>query len=222
LLSCINENILKYFGSDIHKADSSHSEKLPPVFGEPVKSSKLLSNASNFFMPFGTDEYWLITEYHSCGSLSDYLRKNFLDWTQMIYFANSILDGLAYLHCENSEIRKNFVIAHRDLKSKNILVKNNGASCCIADFGLALKLTSNTKLSSAEIRSKVGTRRYMSPELLEGAISFSKETFLRMLFLLVILFFVVVFVLTLYHFLLSKFRHFKVLMFTHVHLYCGR
>lgn len=26
-------------------------------------------------------------------------------------------------------------IAHRDLKSKNILVRNDGVSCCIADLG---------------------------------------------------------------------------------------
>lgn len=50
---------------------------------------------------------------------------------------------------------KTFAIAHRDLKSKNILVKNDCQTCCIADFGLALKLSGISKLSSAEIRSKV-------------------------------------------------------------------
>lgn len=29
-------------------------------------------------------------------------------------------------------------IAHRDLKSKNILVRNDGVSCCIADLGQLL------------------------------------------------------------------------------------
>lgn len=29
-------------------------------------------------------------------------------------------------------------MAHRDIKTKNILVKKNG-SCCIADLGLAVK-----------------------------------------------------------------------------------
>lgn len=30
-------------------------------------------------------------------------------------------------------------IAHRDIKSKNIIVKRPGV-CCVADFGLALRL----------------------------------------------------------------------------------
>ena len=34
-------------------------------------------------------------------------------------------------------------IAHRDLKSKNILVKND-KTCCIADFGLAVRHIGST------------------------------------------------------------------------------
>lgn len=161
-LSTTNPNILKYFCSDIHELTKSEQQQ-------------------NSFFPFCTNEYWIITEYHPNGSLYDYLKVNELSWQQMVKIANSILEGLAYLHSENAENRKPFAIAHRDLKSKNILVKNDGQSCCIADFGLALKLTSNNKLNSAEIRSKVGTRRYMSPELIEGAIAFTKETFLSKL-----------------------------------------
>jgi activin receptor type-2B len=97
----------------------------------------------------------------------------------MIDMCQSILEGLAFLHGELIDYgKKTYAIAHRDLKSKNILVKNDGRTCCIGDFGLALKLNNSNKLSSAEIRSKVGTRRYMSPELIEGAIAFTKETFL--------------------------------------------
>ena len=56
-------------------------------------------------------------------------------------------------------------IAHRDLKSKNILVKNNG-QCCIADLGLAVK--HDTKTNSVDISenpNRVGTVRYMAPEV---------------------------------------------------------
>jgi serine/threonine protein kinase len=140
-----------------------------------------------------TWSYWLITEYHELGSLYDYLRMNRVSWPQMVQMAYSILDGLSFLHSSNSSGGgggKTFSIAHRDLKSKNILVIKRKAatsqqqsvaqlSCCIGDFGLALGLDNPSKLQNAEIRNKVGTKRYMSPELLEGAISFTKETFLR-------------------------------------------
>jgi activin receptor type-2B len=124
-------------------------------------------------------QYWLVVEYHQYGSLYDYLKINTVSWQQICNFSLSILNGLAYLHSEivkSSSFTKP-TIAHRDLKSKNILVKTNG-TCCIADFGLALALRSG-KLNSSDIKSQVGTRRYMSPELLEGAITFTKDTLLR-------------------------------------------
>ena len=126
-----------------------------------------------------TSDFWLITEYHPAGSLHDFLKKNPITWPQMVSLACSFFEGLAYLHSENVGFEKSFAIAHRDLKSKNILVKSDLQTCCIGDLGLALKLQNKNKLSSAEIRSKVGTKRYMSPELIEGAIAFTKETFLR-------------------------------------------
>lgn len=135
-LSTTNPNILKYFCSDVHE--------LPKT-----------QQSTNSFFPFYSNEYWIMTEYHPNGSLYDYLKANYLTWFQMVKIAHSILEGLAYLHSENFDLRKPFAIAHRDLKSKNVLVKNDGQSCCIADFGLALKLNNHNKLNSAEIRSKV-------------------------------------------------------------------
>ncbi|CAF0810444.1 unnamed protein product [Brachionus calyciflorus] len=158
-LATTNPYILTHFNSDVHE---------------------LPKNQGNSSVPFfSNNEFWIILEYHPYGSLNDFLKINLLSWPQMIRLVHSILEGLAYLHSENSDPKKQFAIAHRDLKSKNILVKSDGETCCIADFGLALKLNNHNKLNSAEIRSKVGTRRYMSPELIEGAIAFSKETFLR-------------------------------------------
>nr|AEL12449.1 activin type II receptor S/T kinase [Helobdella sp. Austin] len=67
-----------------------------------------------------------------------------------------------------------FSIAHRDIKSRNILLKSNLTSS-IADFGLALVMDdrNNTAIS------QVGTRRYMSPEVLDCTISFDKASFLK-------------------------------------------
>jgi len=57
-------------------------------------------------------------------------------------------------------------IAHRDIKSKNILVRGNG-SCVIADFGLAVTHVQATGLMDIADNPRVGTKRYMAPEILE-------------------------------------------------------
>ena len=74
----------------------------------------------------------LITDYHELGSLYDYLQKRVLNPQMLKTLALSLASGLAHLHTEIYGTKP--AIAHRDLKSKNILVKNNG-QCAIADFG---------------------------------------------------------------------------------------
>lgn len=85
-------------------------------------------------------EYWLITAYHSNGSLCDYLKANTVTWAEMFKIAESMALGLRHLHEEipaskNGALKPS--IAHRDFKSKNVLLKND-LTACIADFGLAL------------------------------------------------------------------------------------
>ncbi len=50
-------------------------------------------------------------------------------------------------------------IAHRDLKSKNILVKKN-CTCAIADLGLAVRHESITDTIDIAPNQRVGTKRY--------------------------------------------------------------
>ncbi|XP_014768852.1 activin receptor type-1 [Octopus bimaculoides] len=61
-------------------------------------------------------------------------------------------------------------IAHRDLKSKNILVKRN-ITCCIADLGLAVRHDSETDKIDIPHNTRVGTKRYMAPEALDETIN---------------------------------------------------
>ena len=68
------------------------------------------------------------------GSLFDYLNRTQVDINTLIKMVLSIAHGLAHLHGEILGTQGKPAIAHRDLKSKNILVKTNG-SCCIADLG---------------------------------------------------------------------------------------
>ncbi|VDO75344.1 unnamed protein product [Schistosoma margrebowiei] len=57
------------------------------------------------------------------------------------------------------------------MKSRNILVKMDG-ECCIGDLGFALKLDSsmNTALEINSNSDRVGTKRYMAPEVLDNTI----------------------------------------------------
>lgn len=80
----------------------------------------------------------LITDYHECGSLHDYLKSRVLDPTALLTLALSAVSGLAHLHTEIFGTKGKPAISHRDVKSKNILVKRNG-ECAIADFGLAVR-----------------------------------------------------------------------------------
>ena len=57
-------------------------------------------------------------------------------------------------------------IAHRDIKSKNVLVRKDG-SCVVADFGLAVTHKQATNELNIPENTRVGTKRYMSPEVLD-------------------------------------------------------
>jgi bone morphogenetic protein receptor type-1B len=68
----------------------------------------------------------LLTEYHQQGSLYDYLLQNTITARQAVVMGHSIAAGLTHLHTEIVGTRGKPAIAHRDLKSRNILVKKNG------------------------------------------------------------------------------------------------
>lgn len=108
----------------------------------------------------------LITDYHERGSLHDFLQKNVLNPRMLKNLALSLASGLAHLHTEIFGTPGKPAIAHRDIKSKNILVKNN-TQCAIADFGLAVKYSSETNEIQVAHNLRQGTRRYMAPEVLD-------------------------------------------------------
>lgn len=137
----------------------------------------------------------LITDYHEMGSLYDYLKARVLDTRTLLSLARSAAAGLAHLHTEVFGCRGKPAIAHRDIKSRNILVKRN-RECAIADFGLAVRYIrwlsfiivivfimvlllylfvtflfcfcffSETNTIDITPNTRVGTRRYMAPEVL--------------------------------------------------------
>ncbi|XP_032527821.1 TGF-beta receptor type-1 isoform X2 [Danaus plexippus] len=111
-------------------------------------------------------QLWLITDYHENGSLFDFLSVRTIDAATLVKMALSIATGLAHLHMDIVGTKGKPAIAHRDLKSKNILVKAN-LSCVIGDLGLAVR--HNVAGDSVDVPStnRVGTKRYMAPEVLD-------------------------------------------------------
>ncbi|OBS63970.1 hypothetical protein A6R68_07491, partial [Neotoma lepida] len=94
-------------------------------------------------------QLYLITDYHENGSLYDFLKCATLDTRALLKLAYS---------------------AACDLKSKNILIKKN-RSCCIADLGLAVKFNSDTNEVDIPLNTRVGTKRYMAPEVLDESLN---------------------------------------------------
>ncbi|XP_066544724.1 bone morphogenetic protein receptor type-2 [Amia ocellicauda] len=123
----------------------------------------------------GRMEYLLVMEYYPHGSLCRYLSLQSGEWVSSCRLAHSVTRGLAYLHTEllKGDHYKP-AVSHRDLNSRNVLVKNDG-TCVISDFGLSMKLTGNRLVRPGEednaAISEVGTIRYMAPEVLEGAVN---------------------------------------------------
>jgi len=72
---------------------------------------------------------WLVFDYHPGGSLYDFLQSNVVSIAAMLKMVVSIVDGLHHLHGEiQTSVVSKPAIAHRDIKTKNILVKNDGIS----------------------------------------------------------------------------------------------
>ena len=147
-----HENILGYVGSDVTSLNSC-------------------------------TQLWLVTDYYHNGSLYDFLRENcrpYLTTCQAYGILASCLSGLVHLHQEifgtKTQDQHNYkpAIAHRDIKSKNILVREDGFTCVIADFGLAVTYNSSERDMVEKNNYRVGTKRYMSPEILDGSIENNK------------------------------------------------
>lgn len=121
-------------------------------------------------------QLWLVTDYHENGSLFDFLTTHTVNSRTMVLMALTIATGLAHLHMdivgtyvktqckECKECTGKPGISHRDLKSKNILVKRN-LSCAIGDLGLAVRHNPKTDTIDIPSTHRVGTKRYMAPEV---------------------------------------------------------
>ncbi|XP_060051313.1 serine/threonine-protein kinase receptor R3 isoform X1 [Erinaceus europaeus] len=125
--------------------------------------------ASDMTSRNSSTQLWLITHYHEHGSLYDFLQRQTLEPQLALRLAVSAACGLAHLHVEIFGTQGKPAIAHRDLKSRNVLVKSN-LQCCIADLGLAVMHSQGSDYLDIGNNPRVGTKRYMAPEVLDEKI----------------------------------------------------
>ncbi|XP_061769629.1 dual specificity testis-specific protein kinase 1 [Nerophis ophidion] len=106
-----------------------------------------------------------LTEYINGGNLEQLLHSDiFLSWNVRIGLALDIARGLRYLHSKG--------IFHRDLTSKNCLVRWEGGVCSavVGDFGLAEKIPDYSDDVNQEPLAVVGSPYWMAPEVLRGEV----------------------------------------------------
>ena len=84
----------------------------------------------------------------------------FADGRVALRMAMGIARGLAHLPLEIVSTQGKPAIAHRDLKSKNVLVKSNFV-CAIGDLGLAVRYDQALNHLDIPQNGKVGTKRYI-------------------------------------------------------------
>jgi serine/threonine protein kinase len=138
--------------ASVHRARRGREEIVVKLFPDTPESKKCWNQEMNIYMTENLkhdnllrfidfaenikeeNTYWLLFDYHPLGSLYDYLHESSITIKELAVFAKSIADGLSHLHsCDGKSS-----IAHRDLKSKNILVKQD-LTCCICDLGVAIR-----------------------------------------------------------------------------------
>nr|BBP93678.1 anti-Muellerian hormone type II receptor [Plecoglossus altivelis] len=145
-------------------------------------------------------EMVLVLELAAYGSLRLFLSRTSCDWPSSLRLAQSLAEGLAFLHSEFSRhgLYKP-AVAHRDLSSSNVLVRSD-VTCALSDFSCSSILyasqpraqgpgarpgarpgapqTGQGNSGTLTQGSLVGTLIYMSPEVLEGSVNLQSSTWM--------------------------------------------
>lgn len=120
-----------------------------------IMSETKQENIVKFIDSFIVDgSLWVVMELMKGGSLTDIIEDNEFSEGQVAAIAKETLLALAYLHDK--------ALIHRDIKSDNILIDNDG-HVKLTDFGFSAKLNS----SDGKRGTMVGTPYWMAPEVIK-------------------------------------------------------
>jgi len=156
-----------YYGTDLRTGQEVAVKKLKfkKLSGAKLRAFQrevvILATASHpallrFVGATDSPPFCIVTEWMAGGNLYNEIHKRKrLDQSQITCAAYDIARGMRFLHSRQ--------IVHRDLKSLNVLLDNNGRAK-ICDFGFSRHADKNDVMTQ-----NVGTPHWMAPELLSAS-----------------------------------------------------
>lgn len=145
----------------ILKTEYNSDEEFVIKFKKESQAAAKLShpNIVNIFdVGYSDNHHYIVMELVNGNTLKDYLShmNGFMKEDAIINIVLQVASALTEAHAKE--------IVHRDIKSQNILVGENG-SIKVADFGIARAATTSTLVNTKEI---IGSVHYASPEQARG------------------------------------------------------
>ncbi|XP_044473930.1 serine/threonine-protein kinase sid1-like isoform X2 [Mangifera indica] len=165
-------DVYRAFDKELNKEVAIKVIDLEESEDEIEDIQKEISVLSQCRSPYITEYYgsylhrtklWIIMEYMAGGSVADLLQSGPpLDEMSIACILRDLLHAIEYLHTEGK--------IHRDIKSANILLTENG-DVKVADFGVSAQLTRTI----SRRKTFVGTPFWMAPEVIQNSEGYNEK-----------------------------------------------